>query len=221
MTYQGSEKHQSSISLARSKANRKSPCPHCNLGFTSGNWDKHERSCTHKPGNERYCNECSIQIYKLESNGSFCSRTCAAKRNNRVTPKRVRKNLGSFLCLSCSKEQVQKHNSKGLYCNAVCQQNHQWETVTKPRIMTGECTEPKTIRRFLIERDGPGCSDCGTIEWKGTPMTMDVDHIDGDHTNNSPDNFRLLCPNCHRQTPTWGKKNPKRYGTSSLRYTPV
>lgn len=48
-------------------------------------------------------------------------------------------------------------------------------------------------------------------------MTMDIDHIDGDHRNNKPENLRLLCPNCHRQTSTWGKKNVIRYEGSGKR----
>jgi 5-methylcytosine-specific restriction endonuclease McrA len=27
---------------------------------------------------------------------------------------------------------------------------------------------------------------------------LDVDHIDGDHDNNDPENLQTLCANCHR-----------------------
>jgi 5-methylcytosine-specific restriction endonuclease McrA len=27
---------------------------------------------------------------------------------------------------------------------------------------------------------------------------LDVDHVDGDHSNNNPDNLQTLCANCHR-----------------------
>ena len=29
-------------------------------------------------------------------------------------------------------------------------------------------------------------------------IQLDVDHIDGNHTNNSPSNLQTLCANCHR-----------------------
>ena len=42
--------------------------------------------------------------------------------------------------------------------------------------------------------------------WNNQPLTLDVDHIDGDHSNNEFSNLRFLCPNCHSQTPTNGFK---------------
>jgi len=30
------------------------------------------------------------------------------------------------------------------------------------------------------------------------PCQLDVDHIDGDHSNNRPSNLQTLCANCHR-----------------------
>jgi len=51
------------------------------------------------------------------------------------------------------------------------------------------------------------CSKCGNDgSWLNQPLPLDIDHINGDNTNNSLDNLRFLCPNCHRQTPTWGQR---------------
>ena len=49
--------------------------------------------------------------------------------------------------------------------------------------------------------------ECGQgAMWNGKPLTLQVDHIDGNHANNDQNNLRWLCPNCHTQTPTWGTK---------------
>ncbi|CAM5269170.1 hypothetical protein GCM10010233_29720 [Streptomyces pseudogriseolus] len=48
------------------------------------------------------------------------------------------------------------------------------------------------------------CAECGTgPKWLGRPMTREVDHIDGDWSNDRLENLRLLCPNCHATTSTW------------------
>lgn len=45
--------------------------------------------------------------------------------------------------------------------------------------------------------------------WNGKPITLHVDHIDGDKLNNLKENLRFLCANCHQQTETWGNKKRK------------
>lgn len=51
------------------------------------------------------------------------------------------------------------------------------------------------------------CQHCGIEEWYGNKISLELDHIDGNNLNNSIDNLRLLCPNCHSITPTWRGKN--------------
>ena len=51
------------------------------------------------------------------------------------------------------------------------------------------------------------CEECGISEWNGKKIVMELDHIDGNNGNNSLDNLRLLCPNCHSQTSTFRGRN--------------
>jgi HNH endonuclease len=48
------------------------------------------------------------------------------------------------------------------------------------------------------------CSLCGAEPfWRGRPLPLEVDHMDGDWRNNRVENLRLLCPNCHSTTDTY------------------
>jgi hypothetical protein len=53
------------------------------------------------------------------------------------------------------------------------------------------------------------CECCGIAEWNGKITPIELDHIDGNRYNNTLENLRLLCPNCHAQTETYRGKNKK------------
>ena len=76
-------------------------------------------------------------------------------------------------------------------------------------------------REFLIREAGEKCSQCGFDKTRPCGASiLEVDHIDGDHTNNDRSNLRVLCPNCHTLTPTfrnYGNKGNSRRSTRTKR----
>lgn len=55
------------------------------------------------------------------------------------------------------------------------------------------------------------CYECGIGPvWNSKNLVLQLDHINGDNTDNSITNLRFLCPNCHSQTNTYCGKHRKK-----------
>ena len=67
----------------------------------------------------------------------------------------------------------------------------------------------RLLKEGLLKEE---CAECGQKpEWKGKPLVMVLDHINGVNNDHRLENLRLLCPNCNSQTPTFaGRKTRKR-----------
>ena len=66
------------------------------------------------------------------------------------------------------------------------------------------------IRRFVLKNNliPYKCSCCGNEgEWLDKPLSLQLDHINGNCSDHRLENLRWLCPNCHVQTSTHRSKN--------------
>jgi len=64
-------------------------------------------------------------------------------------------------------------------------------------------------RRYLLDEANNSCEKCGWGELHPVDRLplVEVDHIDGDHTNNRRGNLQVLCPNHHSMTPFHRNRN--------------
>lgn len=77
-------------------------------------------------------------------------------------------------------------------------------------LVQGSTFSPYHLKlRLLKEMNWPyKCAVCLlTGLWRDQPLTLQLDHINGVHTDNRFENLRLLCPNCHSQTSTFMGRN--------------
>jgi hypothetical protein len=65
------------------------------------------------------------------------------------------------------------------------------------------------LKRRLVDEGVlfPECSACRRTQWCGRQIPLELDHVNGDRTDNRLENLRLLCPNCHALTPTYRGRN--------------
>jgi len=70
----------------------------------------------------------------------------------------------------------------------------------------------RVLRRCLLEIGRVEvCEKCNIgSAWQGQMLRLHIDHIDGSSWNNTPENLRFLCPNCHSQTATFGSRNHRQ-----------
>lgn len=160
------------------------------------------------------CKGCDTKLEYNDRQKTFCSRSCSAKFNNedRVRTKK---------CIGCNKDIVGYSGSD--FCSRDCWKiQHKKKVEEKYRSYIAKWKNDeekgwqgkgyavhKYIRRFFFEKFDGKCQECS---WsKINPATgkvpLQVDHVDGNAGNCKEENLKLLCPNCHSLTPTFGRLN--------------
>ena len=150
-----------------------------------------------KIDNNKICLNCGENI---ENGLKFCSRSCSNTFNNKIV------NKLEIFCGCCNKP---LKNSRSLYCNSKCYRDYQ-DQIIFTKIENGDTSfSDKTCKRFLIHKYGNKCMEC---DWNKVNETtgkvpIQLEHIDGHSENNTLSNLKLLCPNCHSLTSTFGALN--------------
>lgn len=142
------------------------------------------------------CTKCDEVLAYPKRNNKYCSRSCSVSMNN-LGKRKVRD------CEVCGSEL--KPTSRK-YCSPEClSKRNLSEHIDK--FNNGVLRNRPTIRKVLTHIRGYECDVCRLSEWMGKPITLQVDHINGNASDDSPENLRLICPNCHSQTNTFGGRN--------------
>lgn len=140
------------------------------------------------------------------NNGVFCSRSCA---NSRIF----------------SEESKRKKSiaNKGKPRRSIISNVNKWKESIKAAWLNKYTATPfdelgmVNRRRRVFEEQNHCCAKCGISEWFSKPISLELEHKDGNTTNNSRDNLEGLCPNCHSITDTWrGRNKPSKNGLHNV-----
>lgn len=153
----------------------------------------------------KQCPICKI-IFKDRKNAKRPKITCSRICSNTYFPRRKSVYPKTFICQQCGKESPWCHSSRNKFCSAPCRGNSIADEA-RTRYKTGNLSYRNTLRKFIAENSGYRCNICGISEWNSKPLTLQVNHVDGNASNNDPGNLELICPNCHTQTSTYGGRN--------------
>ena len=120
--------------------------------------------------------------------------------------------MKTYNCGHCGIECKWTHQGNNKFCSVRCAQTFR-SLEHKKKFFSGlleKRIDRPTARKYLAEARGYKCEVCSVSDWQGKSITLHVDHINGDPSNDRPDNLRLICPNCHSQTEFLGGANKGR-----------
>lgn len=144
------------------------------------------------------CKKCGTEFnaYSKWGEKSFCSRTCA---NSRVFSDEARHKKSIALkgkTNNLSPENLEKRIEK-------------YKKTVKARLLTVafESLGQDRKRLRVFAEQNSCCAKCGLSEWLGQKIVLELEHKDGNNTNNVRENLEGLCPNCHSLTDTWRGRN--------------
>lgn len=145
-----------------------------------------------------------------ENKGKFCCRGCANSRSFSEETKKLKSLQNKKYYISLSEEEKEERkeflknnlNKYGENANKRASRIFLLEADTKDLKLS-------SIRKKVNLEQNNKCLICNIFEWNNKPITLQLDHIDGNKYNNERNNLRMICPNCHSQTDTFVGRNKK------------
>ena len=156
--------------------------------------------------NPKRCSFCQEGIPFERRANKFCDHSCSAKLTNSERAKQV--------CIFEGCSQVTKRGVK--HCTTCVSLGR---SSALGGIPFSEVTSETTRRKRLLKARAHRCEICQVSVWRGEPVPLVMDHIDGNALNNTEENLRLICRNCDGLLPTYvGRNRGRGRSERRLRY---
>lgn len=139
----------------------------------------------------------------------FCCRKCAnVRHHSEETKKKISNSIIKYR--NDHPDECKSYSNRSI--ESIKKSIAKYLENCKQKIMQADYKDLKYDRlkkRLFWEQNGC-CNKCHLSEWLGKPISLELEHKDGNHQNNDRNNIELLCPNCHAQTDTYRGKNCRR-----------
>lgn len=165
------------VCMSKEHAMKTTACIKCNREIRNNNYDKH-------------VNACDGTYFTGKHNP-----TKVAARRSSKSPEEIKQIRQENVRKARSTLQSKPVWNKGKF-------KYEYEEVFQ---LNG--TNSHLVKRMFMAIVEYKCHFCGLSDWNFKPITLHLDHINGVHHDNRIENLRLLCPNCHSQTPTYCNKS--------------
>lgn len=141
------------------------------------------------------CNEKSN--FTLKNGKKCCSKHYSSCKNVRKKNSlSIKEKHRKGLLYSFTKEDIDKSNMNSIFLSE------------KKALVKNSNYSNEFIKKIFIRKlEKYECNICKISEWNNNPITLELDHINGDNKDNRLVNLRLLCPNCHSQTENFRGRN--------------
>ena len=150
------------------------------------------------------CEECGISHWKGKRAYLEIDHINGNKKNNRLENFRV-------LCVNCH-SQTDTYKNKNSY-RTINKNLLNYDIYNASDLSLDkefDAANRSYKKKFVFYQQGFMCHHCGVSKWNFKRLSMELEHIDGDKTNNERSNLCVLCPNCHAQTNTFRCLNHKK-----------
>lgn len=162
--------------------------------------------------NECENKKCNVRHDGSFGSGRFCSKSCANARNHsaetrKKTSESLKKTIKNgerpqpYLSSEKIEEAIRKKKEKAI------------DKLLKKDFST---LKYDSLRKRIFYEQNGACNRCNLTEWFNTPLSLELEHKDGDTTNSSRNNLEMLCPNCHSLTETWRGKNKNKNNKNTV-----
>ena len=117
-----------------------------------------------------------------------------------------------YLLMKCKNCQTKLNKRQFKYCSNKCQQSlHQEQKLKKwllGFVVAVSSQNNHYIRKYILKTQNKRCAICDMKDrWKDKKLVFVMDHINGNSSDSSVENLRMICPNCDSQLETYKSKN--------------